>query len=117
MKKFFSRLTGTNTDYDEYETDAHSTNNVHFQSEDEGRAARINTREEQWAAEEPTGELAVDVYQTPDAIVVKALVAGVQPAEQNGKGAPYVVNGTRADASGILARTAPTVHRLTDRSH
>ena len=80
MKKFFARLTGTNTDYDEYEPDAHSTNHVqHFQSEDEGRAARINTREEQWAAEEPTGELAVDVYQTPDAIVVKALVAGVQP--------------------------------------
>ena len=29
-------------------------------------------------------------------------VAGVQPAEQGGKGSPYVVNGTRADASNVL---------------
>src|ERR1700687_384930 len=30
------------------------------------------------------------------------LVAGVQPAEQGGKGSPYVVNGARADASNVL---------------
>lgn len=29
-------------------------------------------------------------------------VAGVQPAEQNGKGAPYVINGARADASNVV---------------
>ena len=29
--------------------------------------------------EEEEGELSVDIYQTPDAIVVKALVAGVNP--------------------------------------
>src|SRR5258708_2428719 len=29
------------------------------------------------------------------------LVAGVQPAEQGGKGSPYVVNGARADASNV----------------
>lgn len=28
-------------------------------------------------------------------------VAGVQPAEQNAKGAPYVANGSRADSSGV----------------
>jgi len=30
------------------------------------------------------------------------MVAGVQPAEQGGKGSPYVVNGARADASNVL---------------
>jgi outer membrane receptor protein involved in Fe transport len=30
------------------------------------------------------------------------LVAGVQPAEQGGKGSPYVANGARADASNVL---------------
>jgi outer membrane receptor protein involved in Fe transport len=30
------------------------------------------------------------------------LVAGAQPAEQGGKGSPYVVNGARADASNVL---------------
>ena len=36
---------------------------------------------EDWStpSQEPGGELAVDVYQTPDSIVVKALVAGVVP--------------------------------------
>jgi hypothetical protein len=29
-------------------------------------------------------------------------VAGVQPAEQGGKGAPYVANGSRADSSGVF---------------
>jgi hypothetical protein len=29
-------------------------------------------------------------------------VAGVQPAEQNAKGAPYVANGSRADSSGVF---------------
>jgi hypothetical protein len=29
-------------------------------------------------------------------------VAGVQPAEQGGKGAPYVINGARADASNVV---------------
>jgi hypothetical protein len=30
------------------------------------------------------------------------LVAGVQPAEQGGKGSPYVMNGARADASNVV---------------
>jgi hypothetical protein len=30
------------------------------------------------------------------------MVAGVQPAEQGGKGSPYVVNGARADASNVV---------------
>src|ERR1035438_8493105 len=30
------------------------------------------------------------------------MVAGVQPAEQGGKGSPYVINGARADASNVV---------------
>lgn len=33
-----------------------------------------------WDAEEASEELQVDVYQTPEAIVIKALIAGVQPS-------------------------------------
>jgi HSP20 family protein len=80
MKKpgFFSRLTGKGDDYGEYLDELEGAH-AKFEGEGEERHAHINTRDENWTAEEPGGELAVDVYQTPDAIVVKALVAGVQP--------------------------------------
>ena len=78
MKKpsFLSRLTGSgsnNYDFDD------SGQPAVFEGEGEERHAHINTRDENWPSNEPQGELAVDIYQTPDAIVVKALVAGVQP--------------------------------------
>ena len=77
MKKFFSRLTGSDDQYDDYVDDQGSK--ALFVGGGGERHAHINTRDENWNADEPTGELAVDVYQTPEAIVVKALVAGVQP--------------------------------------
>lgn len=79
MKKFFAKLTGSSQDYDDFFEDS-SAEHARFEGKGEERHAHINTREESWGPEEPGGELAVDVYQTPDAIVVKALVAGVQPA-------------------------------------
>ena len=81
MKKpsFFSRLTGrADDDYADFFEGTGGQPAV-FEGEGEERHAHINTRDENWAADEPKGELAVDIYQTPDAIVVKALVAGVQP--------------------------------------
>lgn len=77
MKKpgFLSRLTGSD-DYPDYFDD--STHKAVFEGEGEERHAHISTRDENFG-DEPQGELAVDIYQTPDAIVVKALVAGVQP--------------------------------------
>lgn len=76
MKKpgFLSRLTGS----DDYVDDFGGERAV-FEGEGEERHAHLTTRDEDWRGEEPQGELAVDIYQTPDAIVVKALVAGVQP--------------------------------------
>ena len=76
---FFSRLTGKADDeYGDFFEGAGSHPAV-FEGEGEERHAQMNTRDEGWAGDEPKGELAVDIYQTPDAIVVKALVAGVQP--------------------------------------
>jgi len=71
MKKpsFFSRLTGAQDaeEYDEYEPDTPEP------------ATRAPRREIPEPDIETGGELAVDVFQTPDLIVIKAFVAGVQP--------------------------------------
>ncbi len=77
---FFSRLIGMDEKYDDY-FDEPKTPRAVFEGEGEERHAHIIRRDESPAAisDEPAGELAVDVYQTPDAIVVKALVAGVHP--------------------------------------
>lgn len=81
---FFQRLTGA-ADTREYEDFLDEPQTVHatFSGKGGERHTRITPRAaapEDWKAEEEgAGELAVDVYQTPDSIVVKALVAGVQP--------------------------------------
>lgn len=80
MKKpsFFSRLTGSTPD--EYERfDDSDGQHAIFSGEGDERHARITPKNGSWETPEPEGELAVDVYQTPDAVVIKALVAGVQP--------------------------------------
>ena len=83
-KGFFSRLTGSDDGYDNYFDDPKAKRAV-FEGEGGERHAHIKPHKEgnkegPWiGGEEPTGELAVDVYQTPDAIVVKALIAGVHP--------------------------------------
>lgn len=74
---FLSRLTGS-SDYQDYFDDPRAHRAV-FEGEGEERHAHISTRDEDFAGQEPQGELAVDIYQTPEAIVVKALIAGVQP--------------------------------------
>ncbi len=78
MKKtsFFSRLTGSHDEEDYFDD---TSRPVVFEGEGAERRATLNSRNEQRPTTEPQGELAVDIFQTPDAIVVKALVAGVQP--------------------------------------
>jgi HSP20 family protein len=63
-KSFFERLTGTAKLEDES-----------VETEREERGARGNILDES----EAEGELTVDVYQTPDEIVIKTMVAGVKP--------------------------------------
>jgi len=73
---FFARLTGSAGEYDDYLEDPQAQ---HAVFEGSGAERHAHIEDDEAAATEPGGELAVDVYQTPDAIVVKALVAGVQP--------------------------------------
>ena len=80
---FFQRLTGSSAsqEYDDFVDDP-GTNHVSFSSASaRERHAIIKPKDtSDWQANtEGEGELAVDVYQTPDCIVVKALIAGVQP--------------------------------------
>ncbi len=81
MKKtsFFSRITGSDDQEDDDYTVVPAGVRAAFQGNGEERHARISTKNEKWANEEPSGELSVDVYQTADSIVVKAFIAGVQP--------------------------------------
>jgi HSP20 family protein len=83
MKKtsFLSRITGSGSseEFDDFFDDKNAEHAV-FEGEGNERHAHIETRDDKdMLTEEPAGELAVDVYETADAIVVKALVAGVQP--------------------------------------
>lgn len=67
-KSFFERLTGT----------INMTPDEELEIEEE----RPNKNRDQWVEETQTvGELAVDVYQTPDNIFVKTMVAGVKPED------------------------------------
>lgn len=80
-KSFFSKLTGGGDEYDNFFDDPKATKAV-FEGKGAERHAHLATgrgNEAAWNGEEPAGELAVDVYQTPEAIVVKALIAGVHP--------------------------------------
>ena len=74
---FFQRITGTADEYEDYPVQ--ESTRVPLQGQGAERHAHIAPKQEAWQQEEPTGELAVDVYQTPDAIVIKAFIAGVQP--------------------------------------
>ena len=85
MKKpsFLERLTGAvpANDYDRILDDEH-----HF-GDEKNEETDIYAEEENWQDESQNeaapqeGELPVDMYQTNDAIIIKALVAGVSPAD------------------------------------
>lgn len=64
-KSFFERLTGTVKMEEE---------SAPIEREEETRANILEESEEE-------GQLTVDVYQTPDEIVVKTMVAGVRPED------------------------------------
>lgn len=82
MKKpsFLSRFTSSNEDYDDFFDDS-TAEHPKFEGKGPERHAHLSPthKDDSWMPEEPGGELAMDVYQTPDSIVVKAFIAGVQP--------------------------------------
>lgn len=85
MKKpsFLERLTGgsQSDDYDRILDENHQ-----FGEEDDLAVEEEYPEEESWeddhnASSQQEGELPVDMYQTDDAIIIRALVAGVSPNE------------------------------------
>ena len=84
MKKpsFLERLTGGQSDdYDRILDDEHQ-----FGEEDDLSVEEDVEEEDEWQGEDDNGtqqdgELPVDMYQTDDSIVIRALVAGVSPGE------------------------------------
>ena len=86
MKKpsFLERLTGSvpANDYDRILDDEH-----HFGDEETEGTDTSYSAEDEWHEPEDgestqqEGELPVDMFQTNDAIIIKALVAGVSPAD------------------------------------
>ncbi len=74
---FFSKLSGN----DNFSNDTHigpGGTPAAFEGSGGERHAHLSTNDE-WKDGDVGGELAVDVYQTADSIVVKAFIAGVQP--------------------------------------
>ena len=88
MKKpsFLERLTGAVSADDEY--DRVLDEDHHFGDDETGGDEYYQDDAEEWESEAPQapgqgqeGELPVDMFQTNDAIVIRALVAGVSPGD------------------------------------
>jgi HSP20 family protein len=83
-EKFFEDLAGAKTEADgEYGVELVKTSSDTLTSRPTTVAPKIlRTKEEKedlWADGEPEGQLTVDVYQTPNDIVVESAIAGVAP--------------------------------------
>ncbi|MBX2866687.1 Hsp20/alpha crystallin family protein [Candidatus Kaiserbacteria bacterium] len=76
---FLERLTGTDSyDADEFETDEMYQEEEFSEPEMESGDEWDETPAQE---EEAEGELPIDMFQTDDAIVIRALVAGVKPSD------------------------------------
>src|SRR3989344_7600912 len=78
-KSLFEWLTGSSGESD-YTFDELESGGYSPQTPSRG-GARPLPDEEQYKEEEPAGELAVDVHQTPTHIIIKAMIAGVRPED------------------------------------
>jgi len=80
---FLSKLTGNDDSYFDDDFSPTGTPAV-FHGEGGERHAHLSLNDDRPAprrgSDDVAGELAVDVYQTSDAIVIKALIAGVHPS-------------------------------------
>jgi len=80
-RSFFERLTGTVSldDYDDHFEDGEMHTAPISETKKTGSSALPESEHTFMGEEAEEGQLAVDVYQTVDAIIIKALVAGVKP--------------------------------------
>ena len=74
-RSFFERLTGS-VNVDDYADSFEEERQTGRAQTESPRGAPAATEEE-----DSVGELTVDMYQTPDSIVIKAIVAGVRPED------------------------------------
>lgn len=87
MKKpsFLERLTGganNNKDYDRILDEEHHFGDVENDDNESDFDTEENWQEDNESTSTPQeGELPVDMYQTNDAIIIRALVAGVSPSD------------------------------------
>ncbi len=107
-RSFFQRLTGGLSLRDNEEDN--------FETSD-GLPSLRNQKEEveeskEWSvAEEEPSELSVDVYQTPDEIVVKAMVAGVKPEDLDIDISRDMITLSGHRKEGSLAETGDYIHQ------
>jgi len=78
-KSLFEWLTGSGGD--DYSFDELESGAVSYGSSREKHLAVNATNGSPLPEEEEAGELAVDVYQTPTHIIIKAMIAGVRPED------------------------------------
>ena len=78
-RSLFEWLTGSQND--DYTFDELEQGGASYAPASKGKSIPISTAtaSEMVVEEEEAGELAVDVYQTPSHIVIKAMIAGVRP--------------------------------------
>jgi|SRR5581483_10480290 len=79
-EQFFEQLAGAKSAADEnYAVELAKANAVASRTH---KPKMVETETERsWDENEPAGELTVDVYQTPDEIVVESAIAGVRPED------------------------------------
>jgi HSP20 family protein len=76
-ERFFEELSGAKATADEhYDVELAKANASVLSS---AKPKMIHREEEAWADNEPEGQLTVDVFQTPNEIIVESAIAGVRP--------------------------------------
>jgi HSP20 family protein len=80
-RSFFQRLTGSVNAEQEDEEELRERRAVHPLIKDKSTKPEKMPEKTDWMTEEEEGQLAVDVFQTPDEIIIQSVVAGVKPEE------------------------------------
>ena len=80
-KSLFNWLTGGSAAEDEFAFDDLESGNGHFPPKKDSASQSRHIPIEEIEEEPAVGELAVDVYQTPTHIIIKAMIAGVRPED------------------------------------
>jgi len=78
-KSFFDRLTGSVTDNDDFKENPPADGEEKQIAVEEYTG--VSEKKQDWLDEEEEGQLTVDMFQTPQEIIIQAMVAGTPPDE------------------------------------